>query len=135
MKRQPTRIGQSTQWAGQRLGLVYVLVMVALLLSWPVPRSVQASVGDLDPSFGVAGKVITSFPGGQSGANAVAIQSDGRIVLGGFAGPYPLVDFTLARYNSDGSLDTTFGSGGSVTTDFYGDIDEINALALSPMAR
>jgi uncharacterized delta-60 repeat protein len=105
---------------------------MALLLSWPVSRNLQAAVGNLDSTFGNGGKVITDFPGNNSGANAIAIQSDGKIVLGGFAGPYPLVDFALVRYTSDGSLDPEFGSGGKVTTDINGDVDAINALAIQP---
>ena len=68
----------------------------------------------LDPTFGSHGKVNTSFPGGWDTARGVAIQGDGKIVAAGSSGS----DFALARYNTDGSLDTTFGVGGRVFTDF-----------------
>lgn len=74
--------------------------------------------GKLDNSFGASGKVITDFSGGDDGANALAIQSDGRIVVGGSSGNSTTSYFALVRYNADGSLDTTFGVGGKVTTDF-----------------
>src|SRR6266536_426685 len=72
--------------------------------------------GSLDPTFGSSGMVMTDF-GGSDAASAVAIQPDGRIVTAGRSGSG---DFALARYNADGSLDPSFGSGGKVTTDFGG---------------
>src|SRR5207245_811854 len=73
--------------------------------------------GSLDTSFGSGGTVTTVIGSYQSGGDAVAIQSDGRIVVvgeeaeGANFNPYYL---TLARYNANGTLDTTFGSGGKV---------------------
>jgi uncharacterized delta-60 repeat protein len=74
--------------------------------------------GSLDTSFDGDGKVITDF-GGNDAASAIAIQSDGKILAaGGSSLGNP--DFALARYNADGSLDTSFGGDGTVTTDFTG---------------
>jgi uncharacterized delta-60 repeat protein len=77
--------------------------------------------GSLDPSFGVGGRVTTSL-GAPAGANAVALQSDGKIVVAGSVGTGvagdPGYKFALARYLPDGSLDPSFGSGGVVTTPF-----------------
>jgi uncharacterized delta-60 repeat protein len=72
--------------------------------------------GTLDPTFGAGGLVITA-PGASSHATGVAIRSDGKIVVTGWsAATYPgLASAILARYQSDGSLDTTFGTGGIVT--------------------
>jgi uncharacterized delta-60 repeat protein len=91
---------------------------------------VTAAAGDLDPTFGSSGKVTTDFSGNNNVAEAMAIQPNGKIIAVGSAGQYPLVDFALARYNGDGSLDSTFGSGGKVTTDFFGLPDGANAVAL-----
>lgn len=69
--------------------------------------------GSLDPSFGSGGKVLTSFGSGTNAYNtSVAIQPDGKIVAAG------TVDgkIALARYNTNGSLDTSFDSDGKVTT-------------------
>jgi uncharacterized delta-60 repeat protein len=86
--------------------------------------------GGLDPGFGFDGKVTTSL-GGFLSANAIAIGSDGKIIVaGGSAAGSAASDFTLVRYNPDGSRDTTFGSGGVVTTDFFGDADVANCVAL-----
>jgi uncharacterized delta-60 repeat protein/uncharacterized repeat protein (TIGR01451 family) len=80
------------------------------------------NVGDLDPSFGTDGKVTTDFLGDTDECHDMAIQTDGKIVLVGRSnGSGGDFDFALARYNSDGSLDTSFGSGGKVTTDFGND--------------
>jgi len=85
--------------------------------------------GDLDATFGNDGKVITDFGGNDSG-NAVALQKDGKIVVAGDSGLYPPCDFAVARYNTNGSLDFTFGIEGKVTTDLGGATDIGNAVAL-----
>jgi len=83
-----------------------------------------------------SGQVITDFFGGASVSEArtVAIQPDSKIVVAGTARKSGKnYDFALARYNPDGSLDATFGTGGKVTTDFLGGgDDEANAMALQP---
>jgi uncharacterized delta-60 repeat protein len=77
--------------------------------------------GALDATFGTAGKVTTDFGPGASGASAVAIQPDGKIVAAGSTAPLGFCcQFALARYDEDGNLDTSFGSGGMVTTAFSG---------------
>jgi uncharacterized delta-60 repeat protein len=88
--------------------------------------------GTLDNSFGSGGKVNTTFPGQQSAINAVALQPDGKIVGVGITYPGTSREFALARYNTDGSLDTTFGSGGTVETDFFGQDDRILAVDIQP---
>jgi uncharacterized delta-60 repeat protein len=70
--------------------------------------------GKLDPSFGSGGKVLTDL-GLWSDARAVAIQADGKLVV---AGVGRLSDFAVARYAADGKLDSSFGSGGKVMTNF-----------------
>lgn len=73
--------------------------------------------GTLDSSFGINGKVQTTFSGTQSGVNSIALQPDGKIILGGWTNNLPFeYDFALIRYNSDGSIDTTFGVNGKVVT-------------------
>jgi len=85
--------------------------------------------GSLDTSFGVSGKVITHIGTGDTSANAIVIQSDGRIVAAGYGsnGAY----FALVRYNMNGSLDTSFGGTGIITTSVGGNSSaEANAVAL-----
>jgi uncharacterized delta-60 repeat protein len=85
------------------------------------------SNGSLDTSFGAGGRVTTEFGARANSAYAVALQGDGKIVAAGATWTPPLsaadgsptgTDIALARYNGDGSLDTTFGVGGKVVTDF-----------------
>jgi uncharacterized delta-60 repeat protein len=86
--------------------------------------------GALDRAFGDGGSVITDVSGGSDVAWAVATQSDGKIVVAGDGSH----DFALVRYNADGTLDSHFGVGGKVTTDFGGD-DLVNAVAVNGTER
>lgn len=73
--------------------------------------------GTLDPSFGINGKVQTTFFGSLSDVNSIAVQNDGKIILAGWINNVPYeYDYALIRYNSDGSIDTTFGINGKVVT-------------------
>lgn len=74
--------------------------------------------GTLDASFGNSGKVATDFSSASDQAFAVALQPDGKIIAGGVARMGSRTLFGIARYNSNGMLDTTFGSGGKMTTTF-----------------
>lgn len=92
--------------------------------------------GDLDTSFGVDGKVTTDLTTQHDQARGIAIQPDGKIVVVGTAKHIGYFhDFAVARYNSDGSLDTTFGTTGWVFTDFNLDHDFANAVLLQPDGR
>jgi uncharacterized delta-60 repeat protein len=90
-----------------------------LILMLPVNApSAAAAAGDLDTSFGGDGKVLTwSAEADSALASGVAIQADGKIVAAGRAeGPRVGQAFALARYNTDGTLDATFGGDGKVLT-------------------
>jgi len=83
----------------------------------------SAADGDLDPTFGVAGQVVTDLNHSTDWANGVAIQPDGKMVVVGTTykqNDYSDEDFAITRYNADGTLDSTFGRGGKVRTDFPG---------------
>jgi uncharacterized protein (TIGR03437 family) len=88
------------------------------------------SNGNLDFTFGSGGKVTTHF-NGSDGANTLVLQSDGKLVAAGFTCLGGNCDFALARYNTNGTLDTTFGTGGKVTTDF-GDSDYASDAIIQP---
>lgn len=83
--------------------------------------------------FGDGGRVVSNLFGSYEQGNAVVVQSDGHILVAGSKdfSPYsgPEGDFLLARYNKDGSLDTTFGDEGKVSADF-GSQDIAFTLAL-----
>jgi Domain of unknown function (DUF5122) beta-propeller len=76
-----------------RLGLSAALSLTLLIGSQKIGL---AAAGDLDPTFGIGGKVTTSFGNLGGGAHGAALQSDGKIVAVGFQAQ----DFALARYLS-----------------------------------
>lgn len=94
---------------------------VGLYVSRCVSAQSSGQPGALDTTFGTGGKVTTDFGGFESESD-IAIQADGKIVAVGSTQPTntgtPPSDFAVSRYNMDGSLDTSFGINGKVTTDF-----------------
>jgi uncharacterized delta-60 repeat protein len=90
--------------------------------------------GSLDSGFGQGGTVLTDF-GGNAGATSIVVTPSGQLIVAGSVEPSAsssASDFALARYNADGSLDTTFGTGGKVTT-HWGDFSAgINQILLQP---
>lgn len=88
--------------------------------------------GTLDFSFGTGGKVLTDVGGLGDIIAAIALQSDGKIVAAGFSFTENIFDFSVVRYNANGSLDTSFGNGGKVVTDFQSNDDEAFAMVLQP---
>ena len=106
---------------------IAALLVFSLLVA---PSVVMAALGDLDTSFGTDGIVITPIGSGQDLVGAEAIQSDGKIVVVGYSHNGTDNDFAVVRYNTDGSLDTSFDTDGKVTTDFGGGADVGNAVAI-----
>jgi uncharacterized delta-60 repeat protein len=93
------------------------------------------SDGSLDPSFGLGGKVSTSIGVDHDNGFTCRIQSDGKILLASKSITADFYDFALVRYNVDGSLDTSFGTGGKVTTPIGVNWDEGRGLAIQPDGR
>ena len=91
--------------------------------------------GDLDPTFGSGGKVITAVGSGNDRGNSVAVQSDGKIVVAGYSSNGSNYDFALVRYTATGALDVSFGSGGKVSTPIGSSTDEGNSMALQSDGR
>jgi uncharacterized delta-60 repeat protein len=86
--------------------------------------------GQPDPTFGVNGKVVTTVAGFVAG---VAVQPDGRIVVGGSViGTGTLPDYAVLRLLANGTPDVTFGTAGVVTTDFAGGFDNPTGILLQP---
>jgi uncharacterized delta-60 repeat protein len=80
--------------------------------------------GSIDPTFGAAGVFSTDVDAGRWTVRSVASDATGRLVVGGFNG----MDFALVRLSSSGRLDSTFGAGGMVTTDFSSRGDDAFAV-------
>jgi uncharacterized delta-60 repeat protein len=81
-------------------------------------RYMLSTAGFLDTTFGAPnGYVLSTIHSRQSGGNAIAIQTDGKIVVaGGASDARGNNALAVLRYNPDGTLDSTFGSGGIVLT-------------------
>ena len=108
-----------------------LLIFTTLLIA-----SIQAmaQAGQLDPTFGQGGIVTTDFGNSINSniatANAVTIQPDGKIVVcGGIPGSKGFPVPAVVRYNTDGSVDTAFGSSGIASTPSEEDISA-SAIAL-----
>lgn len=76
------------------------------------------SNGTLDNTFGNSGVVITDVGGYEDDSRSIALQTDGKILVSGSSRIGASNDFTLLRYNDDGTLDSSFDNDGIVTTDF-----------------
>ncbi len=88
------------------------------------------SPGDLDSAFGINGKVMTVFGNG-SICYSNLIQNDGKMLAAGVVSQTATGnDFSVVRYNTDGSLDTTFGTTGIVTTDIALSNEYANSMVL-----
>jgi uncharacterized delta-60 repeat protein len=86
--------------------------------------------GTLDTTFGSGGTATLAIAGGVY-AETLVLQADGKLVVGGESGG-PGLNFDLARFNTNGTLDTSFGSGGAVTGSFGSDDVGHVRLALYP---
>ncbi len=94
---------------------IAIYLFSAFLLCGLITVKTPAAPGALDLSFGSGGKVITPIGSSIDYAYSAAIQSDGKIVAAG-GSQSGNFDFAVVRYNADGTLDTSFGGTGKVTT-------------------
>jgi uncharacterized delta-60 repeat protein len=91
------------------------------------------SSGALDTSFGTSGLTTTTI-GTSASINSIALDSQGRIIAGGFAVVGGAGKFAVARYTISGVLDTSFGTSG-LTTTTIGTGASINSIALDSQGR
>jgi uncharacterized delta-60 repeat protein len=96
--------------------------------------------GALDETFGTLGVALSSFSVGGDHARTLLLLPDGRIVTAGHVRNQVLQltdkdDFLVTRHLTDGSLDSSFGTGGSIIVDFFGAADSARALRLQPDGR
>ncbi len=102
--------------------IVFCLLIVTIIAAQP---------GSLDATFGSGGKVVGGSTTNNE-QNAVALQTDGKIVVAGAINSR----FAVSRYNADGTPDLTFGTNGSVTTEFYlGFSGSAAAIVIEPNGR
>ena len=86
--------------------------------------------GSLDTTFDSDGIRLIDIAGDNDTARGIAVQSDGKIVVGGVAAVAGNNDFAVVRLNADGSLDASFGTGGKITTAIGAGADEARGLAI-----
>lgn len=111
-----------------------LLVLLAAVLSFLVATSspaLAATPGEPDPSFGIGGRATADFNGEETSA-VLLLQADGKVVAGGTREINNNLDWAIARFAADGSLDPTFGAGGRVATAFGYDEDRIVRLLQQP---
>jgi uncharacterized delta-60 repeat protein len=113
-----------TAFAGDATGIAVAVqadgkIVVAGRVAQKFALTRYTTSGALDPTFGGDGRVVTGFAG-DAFASGVAIPTDGRIVAAGRLTPFrgDGSKFALARYNTSGAPDPTFGGDGKVTTGF-----------------
>jgi len=129
-----------------------ILIFITLLFTLALSACGSSSGGggggapgnqptNLDPSFGVNGKVTTEFfIGNDAYGFDMAVRSDGKIVVAGYANNGTDTDFALARYNTDGTLDITFNNllgclptdicNGKLITDFSSGSDVARGIVI-----
>ena len=113
------------------IGVPLILILLCLI---GVPGNAHAQNGVLDNTSSQDGLVTTDVLGSREGINAVAVQSDAKIVAAGFArnAITRQAEFALTRYTPNGALDNSFGQNGRVTTDASPGDDSIVAVVLQP---
>ena len=86
--------------------------------------------GGVDSSYGDSGRAVAGFPERATKGSAVAVQSNGAVVVAGTIGLAGESDFALARFTPAGDLDPTFSEDGVTTQDFDGDNDVAADVAI-----
>ena len=112
-----------------------LLAPAITLVLFALAGGAHAAPGGLDPAFGTGGRVVTDFNLSTDIAGTIALQPDGKLVVVGTTytnNDYSGEDFAIARYNADGSIDTTFGANGRVTTDFPGLAASASSVLVQP---
>ncbi|HET6248728.1 MAG TPA: discoidin domain-containing protein [Tepidisphaeraceae bacterium] len=119
--------------ATQRAARRRLAMATSPLLEILEPRQLLSTAGSVDTTYGTGGLAFGPYLFGgivQTG-HQTAVQSDGKIVEVANSDSAPMSsDYEVARYTTGGVLDTTFGSGGAVQTDFAGNTDMGQAIAV-----
>ena len=120
MKTNHTRVTHSIEIIATQTTMPFysVIAAIVMVMSLVAPHRVEAAAGDLDSRFGNGGVAFTDFAQTDDYAYSLAVQADGKVVLSGQSGVYPDLHSALVRYNRNGRLDSTFGTGGKVTVTF-----------------
>lgn len=96
---------------------------------------VLARDGALDTSFNGSGRVLADVLGLGDYGQAIGVQSNGRILVAGYTSNGINTDIALTRHLADGSIDTSFGSGGKVVTDLFNSGEQALDIAIQTDGR
>ncbi|WP_061290041.1 M10 family metallopeptidase C-terminal domain-containing protein [Azotobacter vinelandii] len=89
--------------------------------------------GTLDTSFGIDGEATADISGDTDLGYSLIVQPDGKILVAGRSYTFNHdTEFSVARLNADGSLDTGFGSDGKASFDPGQGYAQVNSLTLQP---
>jgi uncharacterized delta-60 repeat protein len=106
-------------------------IFTLILLGFSLPAFSQD--GSLDPTFGTNGKAYATTMNLNQSLSKTVVQSNGKVVVSGKAANCCGYDFSVARFNSNGTVDNTFDGDGVVTTDFGSNAWDIaNTVAVQP---
>lgn len=131
-----------TSFPGASTSALYALALQAdgkiLVAGYMIPSGGKSkfavarltSDGVIDQTFGSAGLDTISFGAGPDEAYALAVQPDGKILVGGITTQNAQADFALIRLQSNGALDSQFGTNGKVITDYTGAWDRGQTIKL-----
>ncbi len=103
----------------------------------PTPYKIllyRFSDSGLDSSFGNGGKVVTQFQDGNAYGYSIAIQPNGKIVVGGYSYSASVFGLSLTRYESNGNLDSSFGDNGFVVFS-DSNLENISGVAIQPNGK
>src|SRR5262249_53179255 len=128
-----TSVGFAANLLGARVGMALQSDGKILLVGGLTLLRLKTD-GSLDDSFGTGGVAEVVFDHGDlDTAMDVAVQADGKIVVAGTTSTSRTVgsdNWALTRFDTHGALDTSFGTGGHVTTDFFGSTDQVRRIRL-----
>ena len=88
--------------------------------------------GSPDNGFGTAGLATTAFTTQDDFGRAITVQANGKIVVAGESSNKSNPNFAIARFDSNGAPDASFGSGGKLTIDFFGSFDGAENVVVQP---
>ncbi len=121
----------STNFLTRVITKAFTFILISTLLTFLIVTIHASDALSLDTSFSGDGKVTISFSAGDDVGSGIAVQSDDKIVVVGTADDGSGdSEFAVARFNVDGSLDTSFNGDGMVTISFSAGNDVGSGIAV-----
>ncbi len=126
----------STNFLTRVLTKAFTFIMISTLLTFLIVTIHASDALSLDTSFSGDGRVTLSFSAGDDVGSGIAVQSDDKIVVVGTSDKGSgTSQFAVARFNGDGSLDTSFSGDGRVTLSFTAGDDVGSGIAVQSAGK